>query len=235
FKSKQHKKQEALDAQKIDVTEANIVTRSFANINSVLLQVNDIISQIYVGFDAYNHHELKRAKQRAKQLDANAKQLKDKVNVILQEMHEDNVEVNYNYVQLLDYLRELARSLTFIANPSFSHVSNNHRPLIDEQKAELYDIKVQIDAYFNAIIENIELQQFSSLQPITEMQTELFDMINKTRKKQMKRMKANVVNTRNSLLYLQILHEAKQIISYSMNVLKSHRDLVVSYNASKLI
>jgi len=42
----------------------------------------------------------------------------------------------------------------------------------------------------------------------------------------MKRAKTGEVNTRNSLLYLQILHEAKQIISYSMNVLKSHRDLV---------
>ncbi|NLK82055.1 MAG: phosphate permease [Bacteroidales bacterium] len=231
FKSQYKKKQDALNAQKIDVYESNIVTRSFANVNSVLLQINDIISQVYAGFDHYNHHELKRAKQRAKQLDANAKDLKDNVNVVLQEISTDNLEVNYNYVQLLDYLREMARSLTFIANPSFTHVNNNHRPLIDEQKVELHDIKTQLNVYFNAIIENIESQDFSSLELIADLQAELFETINKTRKKQMKRMKSKLVNTRNSLLYLQLLHEMKQIISYSMNAFKSHRDLVVSYNS----
>lgn len=233
FERKKAKQQKEIEAQEIDSDEANIVTRSYANISSVLLQVSDVFERIYSGFNNYSHQELKEAKKRAKQLDKNAKALKDKVSITLHEMNEENLDVNYNYVQVVDYLREMARSLSFIANPSFSHVSNNHRPLLDEQKEEFADISLRIQSFFNRIIDIIESSHYEDIEELARMQSELFDYINKIRKRQMKRVKTGTVNTRNSLLYLQILHEAKQIVAYSMNIIKSHRDLVATYNISK--
>jgi phosphate/sulfate permease len=53
FKSKKEK--EYLDSQKIDLTDTNVITRSFSGINSVFTQTGDILSQVYDGFNAYNH------------------------------------------------------------------------------------------------------------------------------------------------------------------------------------
>ncbi len=210
----------------LDSGDLEITNRSIVNIKKSFEQVSEVFRQVFVGFDAYNHHELKKALQKATKFDENAKKLKDNVSVSLEEVNE---EASYNYVQVVDYLREMARSLKFIAEPSFKHVVNNHRPLIDEQKHELHSIKLQFDAYFQEASQILESSDFSKIDSLIEHQAELFAVIGKARKKQMKRYKKGEVNTRNSLLYIQILHEAKQVLSYSVNVVKSHRDLVTSF------
>ncbi|MFO7868073.1 MAG: inorganic phosphate transporter [Bacteroidales bacterium] len=235
FKSKREKEKELVESEKIDLTETTIVTRSFSGINSVFTQISDILSQVYDGFNAYNHHELKRAKQRSSQLDKNAKKLKDQVSSTLYELQENNMEINFNYVQVVDYLREMARSLTFITKPAYDHVGNNHKPLIDEQKQELFEIKNQLESYFDHIINLLEHNNFDEFESLIDEQNNLFSLINKIRKKHLKRVKNGAVNTRNSMLYIQLLHEAKQIISFSMNAIKSHRDLTVTYNTINLL
>ncbi len=50
--------------------------------------------------------------------------------------------------------------------------------------------------------------------------------MNDYRKKQIKRIKAKVVGTRNSGLYIGILQETKNYILYLGNLLKSHRDFI---------
>lgn len=214
------------DALKLDSSEENLAIRSHSNITLILSATLDVFNQIYTGFGNYSHQELKAAKLKAKELDKNAKTLKDSVNVTIKDIGEEYFESSHNYVQVVDYLREISRSLSFIADPSYSHVSNNHKPLIEIQKHELYEIIEKYETYIKKIIYIIETKQFSQIEDAINEQTLLFEYIQKARKKQMKRAKTGEVNTRNSLLYLQILHEAKQIISYSMNVLKSHRDLV---------
>ncbi|OQA97635.1 MAG: Phosphate transporter family protein [Bacteroidetes bacterium ADurb.Bin217] len=214
------------DALKLDSSEENLTIRSHSNISLILSATLDVFNQIYTGFGNYSHQELKVAKLKAKELDKNAKTLKDSVNVTIKDIGEEYFEASHNYVQVVDYLREISRSLSFIADPSYSHVSNNHKPLIEIQKHELHEILEKYEAYIKKIIYIIETKQFSQIEDAINEQTLLFEYIQKVRKKQMKRAKTGEVNTRNSLLYLQILHEAKQIISYSMNVLKSHRDLV---------
>jgi Na+/phosphate symporter len=145
------------------------------------------------------------------------------------------MEINFNYVQVVDYLREMARSLTFITSPAYDHVGNNHKPLIDEQKAELYEIKTHLESYFAHIIEALEHSDFDTFDTLIDEQNDLFTLINKIRKKHLKRVKNGAVNTRNSMLYIQLLHEAKQIISFSMNAIKSHRDLTYTYNTIHLL
>jgi len=222
-KEAEKKQQEAL---KLDSTEENLEIRSHSNIALILNTTIDVFHDINKGFANYNHQELKVAKQKAKELDKNAKVLKDSVNITIKDIGEEYFDASHNYVQVVDYLREIARSLYFIADPSYSHVSNNHKPLLDIQKHELQEILEKFELYTRKIIHIIETKQFSQIEDAINEQTLIFEYIQKVRKKQMKRAKTGEVNTRNSLLYLQILHEAKQILSYSMNVLKSHRDLV---------
>lgn len=214
------------DALKLDSTEENIELRSCSNVSLILSTSIDVFNDVNKGFVNYSHQDLKIAKQKAKELDKNAKNLKDSVNITIKDIGEEYFEASHNYVQVVDYLREIARSLYFIADPAYSHVSNNHKPLHDIQKHELQEIFEKYEVYTKKILFIIETKQFSHIEDAINEQTLLFEYIQKVRKKQMKRAKMGEVNTRNSLLYLQILHEAKQILSYSMNVLKSHRDLV---------
>ena len=221
-KAIQQKQDEAFH---LDSSEKNLEIRSITNITLIFSSIISIAKQLQEGFNEYNHIKLKQANQQSKELERNAKLLKDSVNSTIKDMGEDYFESGHNYVQVTDYLREITRSLHFIALPSFNHVSNNHKPINDIQKEELSELFESFETYISKIIQIIETKQFSKIEDVINEQTLLFDFINKITKKQMKRTKNNEVNTRNSLLYLQILHETKQMVSYSLNVLKSHRDL----------
>lgn len=212
----------------VQAPEDNLEMYSQANIDSILKSTIDVFSLINQGFTNYDHHILKEAKQKSADLDAKAKSLKDNVSYSIKNIGEEFFHAGHNYIQVVDYLREIARSLSFIAEPSYTHVNNNHKPLVDIQKFELFKILNTYEQYITNVLSVIESKDYSELDALVQEQNDLFELIQKIRKKQMKRAKAGEVNTRNSLLYLQILHEAKQILSYTMNVLKSQRDLAIA-------
>jgi hypothetical protein len=61
-------------------------------------------------------------------------------------------------------------------------------------------------------------------------QQRLLDQINKIRKNQLKRIKTHELQTRRSLLFLDLLAETKNLLLYSINLLKSQRDFILEIN-----
>jgi len=62
---------------------------------------------------------------------------------------------------------------------------------------------------------------------IISKQQELLVLLGEFRKNQIKRINEREIQTRRSLLYLDILAETKNLLLYSINLLKSQRDFIV--------
>ena len=60
------------------------------------------------------------------------------------------------------------------------------------------------------------------------MQQKVLEMLNDARKKQIKRIKQNEAGTRNSILYLAIINETKNIMLHTVNLLKAQRDFILN-------
>ena len=63
-----------------------------------------------------------------------------------------------------------------------------------------------------------------TLDEAIEKQAKILKFIDTSRKKQVKRIKANEVGTRNSMLFLGLLSEGKNLLLQGINMLKSQRD-----------
>jgi Na+/phosphate symporter len=127
----------------------------------------------------------------------------------------------------------MTHALEFIVLPSFTHVENNHKPLLDKQIIVLTLISETIDVMEKIIIETIEKEDFENKEEnIRNLQIDLLGYINEARKVHLKRIKNNEVSTKNSMLYLNLLSETKNIALYMINAYKSHRDFVKDYNMS---
>ncbi len=228
FKKSKNKNDDSSYDVIIDADENSLVGKSLGNSKMVFSNVLKSFSQICEGCSKYDRHVLKKAKEHSKELDIQIKNIKDNINYSIRNIDEKNIDSSHHYVQVIDYLREVSRSLGFITEPIFKHVNNNHKPLIDAQKEELSEIYSQFESFIAKGIDIMEHKKFDEMEDYALIQTEMFAFINKLRKVQIKRVKEGEVNTRNSLLYLQMLHEFKQILSFSMNVVKSHRDMIVA-------
>ena len=79
-------------------------------------------------------------------------------------------------------------------------------------------------------------KDYSILDEVIEVQQDLLEQINGIRKNQLKRLKKEGASTKNSMLYIGVLHETKNLILYLVNLLKAHRDFVnYSNNKSEVI
>ncbi|HYX05638.1 MAG TPA: inorganic phosphate transporter, partial [Bacteroidales bacterium] len=198
---------------------------------STLLAASKIYSLIIYGLINEKRKQLKKVNKEIKALNKQTKNLKNNIHKIIRKLEEDSVETGHYYVQVLDYLRETAHCLTFIAKPVFEHVDNNHSPMLAPQVDALKQLEKKTAIFFKTSIDALNNLQFSDLDSIIDIQQDLLDTINSFKKKQVKMIKKEEAGTRNSLLYFEILTESKNLLLYVTNVLKAERDFVI-YNES---
>jgi phosphate/sulfate permease len=233
---KKRKKNIAEEQHKADLRQAcsqSLDERSLQNGTIIMNDAVSVFADMSDAFSEYSIQKMRKTRSKAIKLDTFAKQMKDTVNITIKSAGVESIDASLNYVQLADYLREIARSSSLVVLPVFDHIDNNHKPLLDEQKKELQEISTRLNAYVQELLEIANSCDFEKMNAFIADQTEMFSFIDGIRRSQIRRAKAAVTNTRNSLLYLQILHETKQMVSYSMNVLKSYRDIVLTLNREK--
>jgi phosphate/sulfate permease len=206
------------------MTGSKIVTKCSNSVVQVLTQISEIMSSSVAGLSSEDLKELKKTYKDVEKLNKKTKKLKDHISDTISHLEENSVETGHYYVQVLDYLREMAHSITFINKPIYDHIDNNHKSLLEIQLEELSDITRMTRELIRTVNEAIKRNKFEELNELIEKQNRILKYIDTARKKQVKRIKLNEVGTRNSMLYLGLLSESKNLILHSINVFKAQRD-----------
>lgn len=207
------------------VRDEDIIASCTQNITENLNDFIQVYENVVVGLKSENRKLLAEVDAKVIELNNTAKKLKSRIFVTLKQLEEKSFESGPYYVQILDYLREMAHSLTFISKPAFDHINNNHKPLTSTQIANLEKVNAQLTEMFGEMLHIIEIQNYDLLPEIYEHQESLLKLIRKLRKEQIKDLKANAdASTKSSVLYFNILYETQNFLLHSINLLKSQRD-----------
>lgn len=183
-------------------------------------------------FSEEKRKKLKEVLKDIEKLNKHAKTLKNNVYFTLQKLEEDSVETGYFYVQELDYLRETAHCMEFLAQPLFKHIDNNHPIFPEELMTEVLELAEETSNLFNHVVQTIKSDKYEDLPEIIEKQQQILDRIKKLRKKQIKMIRNETIQmkTRTSTLFLDFLNESKNLLLFLVNTLKAHRDFVQHHN-----
>ena len=230
-KVEEEEKEKELDEEVL--TNGNFVIRSSDNVVEVLENVGSVIERTFKALADEDLKKLRKIYKEVDKINKRTKKSKDNIDKTIKKLEESSIESGHYYVQVLDYLREIAHTITFITGPCLEHVDNNHKGLLPEQVKELDKVQEGINKLLKMINKSIKEQDFSKLEDILKQQQHILDVIDATRKNQIKRIKANEAGTKNSLLYLNILSESKNLVLYAVNALKSHRDFVNDMNGGE--
>lgn len=171
---------------------------------------------------------LSRNIKEARQLSKDVKEMKNNIPKTIIRLEDEAIESGHHYVQLLDYMREALHALNFIVKPAYDHINNNHRSLIPEQAAELQAISKAVRQLSQKVVETIRTERFDESEQAFDMQDAILESLSSAQKKQLKRIKKELVGTRNSILYISILNETKNFVLFIGNVLKSYRDFTLN-------
>ncbi len=223
------KKAEALlDAMPDELSTENILERCSMTIQQVLGQSLSIFKDALMGLMDEDRRLLKNAKSSSDDLNVSTKRLKNHVGSTLSHLREDSIESGHFYVQAIDYLREINHCISYITVPSYEHVENNHKPLIPVQIEELSRLNGEVSLLFGEVTHMLTKKNYEDFDLLVNRQQNIHRIVEEARKKQVKRIKNSETGTRNSILYLNILAEVKNLTLFMLNLLKSSRDFEIS-------
>ena len=199
-------------------------------VSTLTAKIPAIFGKMITGLAYEDRANLKACSKKVNKLNAEVKKIKNQVPYMVKILRADSVYSGAFYVQLIDYLREMAHAISFIVEPVYEYIDNNHKAFEPEQIEELNIIQAKLSQFFTHINTIINDRDYGlvNIDSVLEEQEGLLKSIKKFRKEQIKRIKAEKVGTRNSVLFLGVLNETKNLVLYAGNLLKSARDFATS-------
>jgi Na+/phosphate symporter len=180
----------------------------------------------FEGFFNNDRQQIKNGIIEAEEFDRRAKKLKDDVFIIIEKLQQDQIETGHFYVQVVDYLREMAHSLNYAVKPVMTHFENRHKPFELEQINQFNAFRTDLNDFFNFSLYILKEKRYEDLDELIEKRKLLLEKLKTLEKNQIKRIKNNTVSTRNSILYFNIITETKSLLLHLINLVKAQRDFI---------
>ncbi|MFO7755804.1 MAG: inorganic phosphate transporter [Bacteroidales bacterium] len=223
-KNRVKKAQDEEDEVKATENEVTITAITKEMLIKQLITISSLYDRTVISFMAERLKSLRNIKKEVRQFNISSKIKKDNVHKFIRKLDDTKIDAAPYYVQIHDYLRESAHSLSYVFNPAFRHVDNNHPPLSPDQQEDMKNLSRELGEYLNFIIAILKSNNFDNIKESITKQSKLIKLIDSMRKSQIKRIKKGASGTKATLLYLDLLTETKNLVLQAGNILKAYRD-----------
>ncbi|MGM0573174.1 MAG: inorganic phosphate transporter [Bacteroidota bacterium] len=224
------KRQEYEEKEKLQWDNQSIMTNCELSIRETLQKTAELYDQINKNLIAEDRKQMHATLKDIRALNLKTKELKADAYGTIKKLEEDAISSSHYYIQILDYLREIAHCVTYLAEPASEHLDNHHPPLSNEQTEKLKQLSASVTKLLQSILDLIDEKDFARLTNIINFQKQILTYLQDLKKQQVKMIQSGEAGTRNSLLYFNHLAETKNLLLYTVNMLKAHRDFILYKN-----
>lgn len=211
------------------MTQQDLVDLSYKNMSSSMEEFMQILDKTVYAFEKEDLPKLVKINRQLKFVLKKTGELQFSANKGLDKIDDDEIESAHMFILIAEYLNEIGHNVSNIVRSTLNHVDNNHKPYLKEQIEELKtlnqqlrEINVLVLNVFNTLDEEKTLSTMDFFPPFVQY-------IRSLRKKQIKRIKTNVIGTRNSMLYLNHLAEYRNIALFTSRIVQVCYDLVINH------
>ncbi|MDR0429869.1 MAG: inorganic phosphate transporter [Tannerellaceae bacterium] len=134
------------------------------------------------------------------------------------------IEKGLYYYQGNDFASEILFSVRRLAEPIKEHIDNNFNPLINIQKEEFGKATQKIVSFLTCCAEMINRNDYTGFSQLVDESAVLVNLLIMLKKAELKRIQGQSgVSTKTSMVYLNMIHESQNIVSFTANLLKVSR------------
>ena len=205
------------------VVRENLVDNTMTAVSETIKSSTRIYNRTIVALMKENRKALKELSAEASEMYEENRRLKYSIATTLRTTYSNDLNLSLYYVQILDYLNEMTKSLVHITRPSYEHIDNNHTGLSHLQSDELMSINADVNEIYSRIIYMFTSNDFSTIDEVLTMRDNLFERLAQATKDELARITAGESNSRAGMLFLGIISETKTMILQSRNLIKSRR------------
>lgn len=206
--------------------ESGIVQASTIEVRESIKRMLDIYRQNVKGLTIEDRSLLHSMAEKANDLYMNYKNKRTyEVVPTIQSITLEELDIEQEYVQIVDYTYEITKALRVITADSSLYIENNHKGFNKEQENDLEDLNEKVTDMYNTFLSMMDKKNYTDFDNITQLREEIIEQCAKLTKRQIKRVKEKECSTRNSILFMNILNETKNIVLQSVNLMKSQRNM----------
>ena len=209
----------------------NVLVKTTEDSSNAIIMISKAYYLGISGFQSGNMKLLDEIEVEIQEFNQRARKLKANTYRVIQQLQHDSIETGHYYVQIVDYLREMAHSIKYVVHPLQEHLMEDHKPFAEDQNVELTEFSNHVTDFLNFALHIIKVSRFEQLDELILKRKEVLGLMHEQENRQIRRIKRRGINSRNSLLYFGIMSETKHLLLQTVNLLKATRDFV-SYTKS---
>ena len=133
------------------------------------------------------------------------------------------LEKGLYYYQGNDFASELVYSISRLCEPCLEHIDNNFNPLDAIQKGEFSDAAEDITYLIQQCRKKLENNEYGNLEEEVRRANELNGQLSLLKRKELQRIQSQPGSIRVSMVYLTMVQEAQNVVTYTINLMKVSR------------
>ncbi|MFO7723432.1 MAG: inorganic phosphate transporter, partial [Bacteroidales bacterium] len=201
-------------------------SQCIASVGETLVSINNMYGQTLKALASEKRKKLNDLRKGSKDTRKKTQELKLRLPDMLRKLEGDAVPTSHNYVQIIENLNELAYTFNFITKHAFEHVDNNHKELNADQIAELNELIILKNDMVSDLVAGLERVDDAFVDEMQQRARKIIHYMDGCVLNQIRRVKAGTSGKRNSMLFMNIISETKNLISFEMNMLRAQRQFL---------
>lgn len=133
------------------------------------------------------------------------------------------VEKGLYYYQGNDFASEIVFSLRRMTEPCKDHIDNNFKPLNDAQKDEFGKMADEVITFISRCMLEIKRNDYTAFDQIVEKAVSISNALTQLKKNELKRIQGQSGSTKVSMVYLNMIQETQNVVSFTSNLIKVSR------------
>ena len=202
-----------------------VIFESSKNITKFSKRISKLYKNLLTGISSKNILLLKDSESIVNKLDKDVDLIANNVFYFIKNLDEATSQSASNFhMNVLESLENITRLTQSLLKSSSKHFKNEHRGLTFQQLRELKEIEIDLDLFFNKVIETFENKNYKQIQSIFEIKESVSNSLESKIKSQIARTKEKESSPRNTRLYFEILKKTKKITENYIEILELYSD-----------
>ena len=205
-----------------------VLTRE--ELNKVLLYAEENFDRTVNSFINENLRGLRKAMGASKFAKQLLKQMKRTGTLAMCRLDNNTVlEKGLYYYQGNDFASELVYSIHRLCEPCLEHIDNNFNPLDVTQKNEFSEVSAKITALISSCREKLNNNAYEDFETDLATANALNAQLAHLKREELKRIQTQTGSIKVSMVYLTMIQEAQNVVTYTINLMKVNRKFQMDF------
>ncbi len=205
-----------------------VLTRE--ELNKVLLYAEENFDRTVNSFINENLRGLRKAMGASKFEKQLLKQMKRTGTLAMCRLDNNTVlEKGLYYYQGNDFASELVYSINRLCEPCLEHIDNNFNPLDVAQKNEFSEASAKITALISSCREKLNNNAYEDFETDLATANALNAQLAHLKREELKRIQTQTGSIKVSMVYLTMIQEAQNVVTYTINLMKVNRKFQMDF------